>query len=57
MRLEQYLDQIIDQNIINKILTPTKDSFPLGDFENYEEIPVQWTKNIHIDDFQEIYRK
>ena len=55
MSLQEYLDQIIDQNIIEKILNPNKESFPLGDFDNYKEIPIEWTKNININDFEKTY--
>jgi len=57
MSLKEYLDQIIDQNIIEKILNRSKEAFPLGDFKNYEEIPIEWTKDIGINDFEQTYSK
>tara|TARA_X000001036_G_scaffold96975_3_gene89827 strand:+ start:991 stop:2418 length:1428 start_codon:yes stop_codon:yes gene_type:complete len=57
MSLEKYLDQIVDQNIIKKILLPDKDSFPLGDFDDYNEIPLEWTKNLSIESFKNTYSK
>ncbi|MEC7837781.1 MAG: hypothetical protein VX523_03585 [Chloroflexota bacterium] len=56
MNSEKYLDQIIDQNIISQILNPTKDSFPLGNFKNYSEIPLGWTKGIKFSDFKKQYK-
>jgi len=56
MNSEKYLDQIIDQNIISQILNPTKDSFPLGNFKNYSEIPLGWTKEIKFSDFKKQYK-
>jgi len=56
MNSEKYLDQIIGQNIISKILNPSKDSFVLGNFKNYLEIPLGWTKNIKISDFEKKYK-
>lgn len=53
MSFEKYLDQIIDQNIISKLLSPNNDSFPLGDFTNYQEIPLGWTNNLSYKEPQE----
>ena len=57
MSLEKYLDQIVDQNIIKKILLPDEDSFPLGDFDDYNEIPLEWTKNLSVESFKNTYSK
>ncbi len=52
MNSEKYLDQILDQNIVSKILNPSKESFPLGDFNDYSEIPLGWTKEIKLNDLK-----
>ena len=56
MSFKKYLDQILDQNIISKLLSPNNDSFPLGDFTNYQEIPLGWTNNLSYKEPQE-YKK
>tara|TARA_B100000700_G_scaffold327804_1_gene443490 strand:+ start:7160 stop:8575 length:1416 start_codon:yes stop_codon:yes gene_type:complete len=53
MSFEKYLDQILDQNIISKLVSPKKESFPLGDFSNYQEIPLGWTKDLNYKETQE----
>lgn len=57
MNSEKYLDQILDQNIVSKILNPSKESFPLGDFNDYSEIPLGWTKEIKLNDLKKTYEK
>ena len=57
MNSEKYLDQILDQNMVSKILNPSKESFPLGDFNDYSEIPLGWTKEIKLNDLKKTYEK